>query len=113
MGPLSLKTIALLEVLKDESKFCHLPLGYRNICYRIKEYWNNVLWRKNRVIGCRQWYEDIIHYILFINLERGAFSPKLDVIDQDILNWCYQCYSITDFSDPDHEDYMEDLWSNL
>jgi len=109
MEPLELKSIVLLHVLKDESKFCHLPLVYRNLCYRIKEHWNSILckksyfYRKHCVIGCRRWFDDMISY-----LEHRAFSQELDVIDEDIVNWCSQSYCAMPESDSDDDDYDDE-----
>ena len=60
MEPFSLKTITILQILKDESKHDLLPSYYREVCYRLREHFNCILqnktdiYRQNCIIGCRR-----------------------------------------------------------
>ena len=92
MGPLSLKTLAILQVLRRESKFDHRPPFYRKICCRIMDHMNDLRsFSLNQIIGSRRWFLIMEAYLLF---REAHFTRELDDIDKDILNWCTQSLDI-------------------
>jgi len=103
MEPLELKSIALLHVLKDETKYTQLPLAYQNICKRIKKYFNAIfltkscIYRLNCKEGTPRWFSDLMEY-MYHHLEP---LNKWDSIDEDIYKWCDDSLSkIPDVSSP-------------
>jgi hypothetical protein len=103
MDVLSLKTLALLEVLKDESKFNNLPICYQHLCTRIMFHYNNMcenktdIYIRNCKIGSRKWFEDLVN-----NIDCHDMSDETHYLDNDIEEWCYS--ALDNFMDEEQED---------
>ena len=90
MNILSLKTLALLEVLKDATKLKYLPQVYLNLCSRIIFHIKAIhetkteIYKRNCIIGSIEWFNDLKQHIFAFNYYRNCQNR----IDNDIVDWC-------------------------
>jgi hypothetical protein len=90
MEALSLKTLALLEVLKDATKLKHLPKVYCNLCdkivFHIKEIHGSKteIYKRNCIVGSVKWFVDLRHQVDMFY----GFGDCSNPIDQEIIDWC-------------------------
>src|SRR5271155_3567719 len=90
MDVLSLKTIALLEVLKDDTKLQYLPPVYINLCSRIIIHIKAIhkakteIYKRNCIVGSTEWFNNLKQQIFTFNYYRDCTNP----IDDDIEAWC-------------------------
>ena len=91
MEALSLKTLALLEVLKDKSNFEKLPSCYQELCTRIMFHYSNMckgktdIYIQNCNIGSRKWFKDLAN-----SIDCHGWNNNSHDLDKEIKKWCYE-----------------------
>ena len=90
MDILSLKTLALFEVLKDTTKLKYLPRVYISLCSRIIFHIKAIhetkteIYKRNCIVGSNEWFNDLNRQIIMFYGYEDCTNP----IDDDIIAWC-------------------------